>query len=271
MNFLIENNIKPLNFLPYPAKASFLGGFVENLVKQVKLMIFSSISKKVLNYEHFHVFVKQCRMLLNKRPVGCKRPLSDQSAEFEAITPEMLVYGRQMPVISIIPQLQPETDYRPKSPPDSLFDSFNTLRNVKNSLESRYFGEFVQNLRQLGTDRPGRYKNSMAPDVKVNDLVTIRQNLCKPYNYPLGLVTALEKNDLGDVTSANIRKANGESVRRHISDIVVLDRCETEQVEGTNENLPPSVVEEEKRDRPVRQTAKRCRENIVTLSKRDLI
>ena len=92
-DFLTENGISNLSFQPYPAKASFLGGFVENLVKQVKKMIHSSLGKLVLTYEHFELLVKECRMLMNKRPVACKRVLSDQSSHetFDALTPEMLI------------------------------------------------------------------------------------------------------------------------------------------------------------------------------------
>ena len=49
-----------LEFTPYPAYVSFLGGLVENLVKQVKLMINSSIARRCLPHDQFHLFFKEC-------------------------------------------------------------------------------------------------------------------------------------------------------------------------------------------------------------------
>ena len=268
-NFLTENNIKQLQFQPYPAKASFLGGFVENLVKQVKRMIISSLSKRILDYEHFLTLIKQCRMLINKRPVGCKRILSDQSSEieFESISPEMLIYGREIPVISVIPQLDSEKgdEYCPTSTRDDLFETFHDLRAVKHDLESRYHAEFVDSLRSLSTNQPGRYKKLKTTDFQVNDLVTIRQDLVKPYNYPLGLISSVERNDLGDVVAVKVRKSNGEIIRRHVSDIILLERSELEPSSDLASPLR-TPTSPEVRSRPTaREAARKANERIHNL------
>ena len=39
----------------------------------------------------------------------------------------------------------------------------------------------------------------------------------------MGIITEIELNDLGDVVSAKIRKCNGEIIRRHISDLILLE------------------------------------------------
>ena len=239
-DFLTENGISNLSFQPYPAKASFLGGFVENLVKQVKKMIHSSLGKLVLTYEHFELLVKECRMLMNKRPVACKRVLSDQSSHetFDALTPEMLIYGHEIPTIMVIPHLDSEhaCSFSPHSHND-LFDKFDALRKAKHALEHRYHGEFIENMRYLGTNEKSRYDTKNAPKLNLNDLVTIRQDLCKPYNYPLGLITDIEYNDLNDPTAATIRKANGELVRRHISDLILLEKTSIEPVSQNHQNV----------------------------------
>ena len=226
-NFLTEKNIKFLDFVPYPARASFLGGFVENLVKQVKKMINASLSNTVLSYEHFCLFIKKCKVLVNKRPIGCQRLVTDQSSqEFEVLTPEMLIYGRDIPVISVIPQINTDKDieYLPIPTDNKLFASFHNLCRVKQNLEDRYHGEFIDNLRTLSVKKPGQYKKKETISININDLVTIKSPLLKPFNYPFGLVQSVELNDVGDPVSVKVRKSNGEVIRRHISDIILLEK-----------------------------------------------
>lgn len=105
-NFLKERNIKILEFSPYPAHSSRLGGTVESLVKQVKNMIYSSLGKNTLQDDHFHYLVKECNVLINKRPLSFKESLRNSSSEsMEPLTPEKLLKGYDIPNLLIIPQL----------------------------------------------------------------------------------------------------------------------------------------------------------------------
>ena len=52
---------------------------IENSVKQAKLMINSSMARRYLPYDQFHLFVKEFKLLINKRPVAYKRLLTDQT------------------------------------------------------------------------------------------------------------------------------------------------------------------------------------------------
>ena len=71
-NFLRQRGIKPLLFEPYPPNASYLGGLVESLVKQVKNMFHVSLGKNLLTFSKFYLFIKECQMLINKRPIAFK-------------------------------------------------------------------------------------------------------------------------------------------------------------------------------------------------------
>ena len=121
-NFLTSNNIKTLSFEPYPSNASYLGGLVETLVKQVKNMLFVSIGKKVLSYGKSCLFVQECKILINKRPIAFKSTLSDGSTDTDisCITPEKLLSGYDIPSIAVIPHLHGEAD-------DSSYDHLNTI------------------------------------------------------------------------------------------------------------------------------------------------
>ena len=255
-SFLKEKNIKMMQFLPYPANASFLGGFVENLVKQVKLMINSSIARRSLPFDQFNLFIKECKMLINKRPTAYKRLLTDQSSheDFEVITPELLIYGHEIPAISVVPHLDSELadSFNPEQDNSSktLVKRLENLRAAKREVAQRYYNEFVSSLRDMSTDRPDRYRMRHPPTLAKGDLVAVKQNFCKPYNYPLGIIQDVEFNDVCDVVAVKIRKANREVIRRHVSDVILIEQTTDElsdQLVAVEESLPPQ--------RPQRQAA----------------
>jgi hypothetical protein len=233
-NFLIERNIEVLDFCPYPANASYLGGIVESLVKQVKNAIYSSISKNILSYDHFHFLVQECKMLINKRPIAYQSALIDRKIDCDrfALTPEMIIKGYEIPSISIIPALHSEEDLpndTPWEPEESavnkiLFKNFKKLNKVKAKLHKFYFDDFLQNLRNLASNKPNSYRTKKHSLVEISDLVAVKQPFSKPYFYPLGLVTKVELNDLEEVVAITLRKSNGEEIRRHITDIILLEK-----------------------------------------------
>ena len=51
----------------------------------------------------------------------------------------------------------------------------------------------------------------------------MRQQYGKPYMYPMGIITNVETNDLNEVITASLRKSNGEVIRRHVSDLILLE------------------------------------------------
>ena len=106
--FLQSRNIKTLTFHPYPAGASELGGFIERLVKEVKKIIVSSVGSNILSRSDFEFLIHETKMLVNKRPLCFKSSLNkldSDAAAIGAITPEMVVKGRDVPCLSILPQL----------------------------------------------------------------------------------------------------------------------------------------------------------------------
>ena len=228
-NFLKIRNISNLQFTPYPANASYLGGLVESLVKQVKYMIYSSISRNRLSIDHFRFIVHEANMLINKRPLCMKESLADPYSFEFPLTPEKLVKGYDVPCIAIIPQLHSEfgnDSYIGEFSGGNLdvkrWEALATLRKVKANLSEIYYDEFLQNLRKTSTDRPGRYKNSLHTRLNIGDLVAIKQKFTKPYFYPSGIVVETESNDLDEVVTVSIRKGNKEIVRRHVSDVILL-------------------------------------------------
>jgi hypothetical protein len=58
--------------------------------------------------------------------------------------------------------------------------------------------------------------------------------MSKPIHYPLAVVVQVEYNDIGQVVSAQLRKSNGEIVRRHADHIIFISEGTTSQIPETN-------------------------------------
>jgi len=267
-NYLTERNIKLISFSPYPPGASFLGGTVEALVKQAKNMINATLSKNVVPIEHFNYLVKECQMLINKRPVALKSSIrnSDVDCDAHAMTPEMIVKGYEVPNLLIIPHLNsdmaPGENYCPNTAVSEreLFDSFSSLRKVRDNLHERYYDEFLDELRKAASDEDRRYKLCAHTPLRVGDYVAVKQNHTKPYFRPTGIVTQTEKNSLGEVVSVVLRKSNGEHIRRHCSDVILLLPAATEDTAQEETKDPDSVPEDDAvRKLPARKAAVECR------------
>ena len=173
-------------------------------------MINSSIARRCLPYDQFHLFVKECKMLINKRPVACKRLLTDQTSHenFEAITPEVLIYGHEIPALSVIAHLDSELAdsfiLEHDHSRDTLLEHLKNLREAKKEVEQRYYAEFVSSLRDNSTDRPDRYRQQRPIELAIGDVVTVKQPLCKPYNYPAGIIQEIEHKDVDEIVAVKI-------------------------------------------------------------------
>ena len=275
-NFLTSHNIKTLSFQPYPSNASYLGGLVESLVKQVKNMLFVSIGKKVLTYGKFCLFVQECKMLINKRPIAFKNTLSDGSidTDISCITPEKLLNGYDVPCIAVIPPLHGEADnslYEPLTTQShkKLYDAFKNLKVVKDKLTQAYAGEFLHNLRYQSVRTPGAYSSKNHLRLEPGDVVSIKTSFSKPYDYACGVVTQTESNDLGEVVHASLRKANGEIIRRHVTDLIFL--MKSNSLSG---DLPPpesNSLDPNVSQRPKRKTAIDCEYKLAQLQNQGAI
>ena len=264
--YLSENGIEKLNFNPYPANASYLGGTVENLVKQVKNVLYCSISRNVVNIDDFVFLVSECNMLVNKRPVAYKRLLKPENSEenLSVITPEMLIRGYEVPSIDILPQYA--SDINDPMYLEDFHEYHYKIGKILKDIRNSYQTEFLETLRCQSTSVKNRYSPNDHNMVAVGDLVLIRSKFVKPYLCPLGLVKSVELNELGESTAVTIRKSNGETIRRHVSDIVILEKMDSKIPEKMSEivgNVSPS--------RPKRKAANRCENFIKSLAKNFLV
>ena len=92
-------------------------------------------------------------------------------------------------------------------------------------------------MKELASNRSSKYSPRKHTLLENGDLVAVKQDMTKPYFYPIGLVLNTELNDLEEVASVSIRKSNGEKIRRHPSDIILLSK----NADSQSENIKNSV------------------------------
>ena len=109
-NYFQEHGMRMVKFDQYCKGNSSLGSLVEICIKQCKHMIFKSIKTNVLDFFEFQVVIAETECLVNKRPIALKNSLRDTGVEPLAITPEMLIHGRELVTVNIIPEMKETVD-----------------------------------------------------------------------------------------------------------------------------------------------------------------
>ena len=197
-----EQGISPPKFHQFPKGNKKLGGLVESCAKMVKRLLYGAVGKNVLTYLDFEFVVKQVVHIVNKRPIGFKEYLRTKYAEDVPVplTPDMHLYGHELPSFNLIPELQecsadPEW-YAKCESTEGLKISYKKLAQIRTNLTEIYNGELFQNLIHLATDKSDRYVPAKVDQIKVGDIVLVREENTKRYKYPMAIVTDVETNYL---------------------------------------------------------------------------
>ena len=221
-----ENGVESITFEQYYKGRSELGSLVESCVKLIKRLIYGAIRNNVLNYRDFEFLIAQTIHLVNKRPVAFKESLRDCSGdEFPcAITPENLLRGYDLISLNVVPDLQPNVDGDSDwNVPDNIRNNFESLKRVRSSLIELYHKDFLVRLIEQAVSVKDRYKPVFHKSLNIGDIVILKEPNTKMNHYPMGLVKALQTNDLGEVTGATVLKGSSrELVKRHSSTIIPL-------------------------------------------------
>ena len=227
-NYLDEKGIKCFQFDHYFKGRSELGSLVETCVKAVKKLLVSSIKKNVLALKDFTFIVCQTVHLINKRPVAFKETLRDNSIEDylpDIITPEKIIRGYELPSMNILPYINncDDPDWKPGVSPENIKVNYRKFQSVRESLVKTYNEEFLSNLIVQAVDRKDRYKPVSHETIEVGDVVLLKEDFTKPYNYPMAVVKSIVTNDSGEVTGALLLKGKSrEIVKRHSSSLIKL-------------------------------------------------
>ena len=268
IDYFKEHGIERLNFSQYPKGNSSLGSLVESMVKQVKHLIVKSIGKLILDYQDFQLLISKARHIVNRRPVAFNETLqSPDCSDVDPITPEMLLFGRELVSINVIPQIQ--TDFVEDFTVSNIKDEYCKLRQAIKRMMDIYSQEFLTKLAYQAVNKRDRYKPLIHNTLSPGDVVLLVENNTKRSNYPMGVIKSVTINSLGEVTSARVMKGKTrEVVFRHSTSLIPLlstiSTTESTSSEVLDSSLTEDGVDSSTNNRASTRTASRCASRRIT-------
>lgn len=236
-------------------------------VKAAKRLIYGSVRNCILHLQDFQFLIDRTNSLINKRPIAFKTAIrSNDCNEYlpSPITPETLIYGREVPSLTILPSLTEEFDvsdlpYNLENLNSHIINSSAKLSKCNRLLVQLYNEEFLHTLSSQASDKPGRYTPVKNHNIEIGDVVLLKENHCKPGNYPLGVIKSIIKNSLEEVTEVSLLKGKSrETVRRHVTSLIpFMKNSDVIQKPKHPQNAADEVKQNTTR-RPVRKAAAEC-------------
>ena len=199
INYMNENGMKKFEFTNYVKGRSQLGSLVESMVKITKKLIFSSIRNLIITYKDFFFLIEYITHMINRRPVAFKDSLrqSDVNSVPSPITPEMLLHGRELVSVNIIPQIHDsdddDLDWIMRDSKVIIQDNYLKLSKAVSKLKKIYQDEFDFNLLSQSTSHQGRYRSVNHKSVSVGDIVILKEDNTKRNYFPMCRVLSVEK------------------------------------------------------------------------------
>ena len=244
-----------MTFEHYAKGCHPLGGLVETCVKMVRQILRCSIKNYVLEFRDFEFVVAQTIHMVNRRPIAFQEGLRDVSNETvpDPITPERLLHGFDLTSINLIPELQPDPESDPdwlvnSDPVSKIQETYNKLKKIRGRLNETYHSEFLGQLLKQAVNEKNRYKPVTHNKLEKGDIVLIREDNCKPINFPMAVVKDTKTNINGEVTEVNLMKGTTrEIVRRHVTSLIPI-LSQKEMLPTSKKIVENSLLEGEKLD-----------------------
>ncbi|GFU53642.1 integrase catalytic domain-containing protein [Trichonephila clavipes] len=149
----------------------------------------------VLNFEELVTLVTQVEECLNSRPLT---PLSNDPQDLQPLTPGHFLIGAPM---DSFPEEVP-------SQPACLKKRWNSFQHLRSQFWKRWHLEYLNQLQQRTEwNKPRR-------DLKVNDLVLVKEDNLPPLQWSLGRVLQVFPGDDGAVRVVDVETQRGQFRRR---------------------------------------------------------
>ena len=212
ISYLVERQIKWSFNL---AKASWMGGFFERLVRSVKSSLKKVIGHAKLSLDELNTVIVEIEATLNSRPLTYIYPEVGE----EALTPSHLMLGKRLltlPLDSV--EEEDDPDYHSK---EALAGRAKHLSNVLNHFHSRWRKEYLTEVREHHRMTSGKNHHDL---IAKGDIVTIQdENRKNRTTWKLGKVESLIIGREEIVRGANVRTANGKIISRPIQKLYPLE------------------------------------------------
>ena len=165
------------------------------------------------------------------------------------------IFGIELPSVNVLPpanSLEEDPNYLPAGDKDIL-GNFDKLQKVRERMIQVHVDEFISSLKSQATQLSGQYQPVKHDKLEVGQIVMIKEPNSKIIDYPLGIVTEVTENDLGEVTEVVLKKGRtSEFIRRHSTSLVPLIKT------SFNPNVTLSREENSPQPRYFTRQAARC-------------
>ncbi|XP_068236912.1 uncharacterized protein [Palaemon carinicauda] len=196
------------------------GGFYERLVGVLKGCLSKALYHKRVSFEELRTLIVEFQAVINSRPLTYLS--SDRNCE--ALTPSMLIYGRNVCISPLNNLANDDPDFTSSS---DLRTQYLRLSSVLRKFENSWKRDYLVSLRE----RHNNSSNNLSASVKVGDIVMVdlEDHLGKGYRslLSLGKITQLFPSSDGVIRSVEV-KVNNKLYMRSITKIVLLEVPERE-------------------------------------------
>lgn len=179
-----------------PPHAPHFGGLWEAGVRSAKHHLRRLLGDHALTFEELTTVLCQIEACLNSRPLG---PLSSDPQDLVALTPGHFLVEEPLTNLPEPPSLDP---------PSSLRQRWHLITNIKSHFWQRWAKEYLHRLQQTTKWHHPRI------NVKVGDLVLIKDELLPPAKWPLRRIVAVHPGPDGLVRVATVKTATAVRSRR---------------------------------------------------------
>ncbi|XP_065362051.1 uncharacterized protein LOC135955621 [Calliphora vicina] len=205
---LVRNSSQQVEWHFIPPGAPHMGGLWEAGVKSVKTHFRKIAGMQKFTFEEFSTMLSRIEACLNSRPLTA---MSDDPLDLVPLTPGHFLIGA--------PLLRPEPNHSDLSL--SIANRWQKLKVLHHQFALRWKEEYLKELhRRTKWKYPQR-------DLKVGDLVVIRQDNLPPNEWRLGRIEKTHVGQDSKVRSADVRTASG-IFTRPIVKLVLLPKSEAD-------------------------------------------
>jgi len=186
-----------------PPGAPHFGGLWEAAVKSAKRLLIRTVGPHPLTWEELLTVVTRIEAVLNSRPLS---PLSDDPSDLQCLTPGHFLIGQ--------PLLAPPERSIPEAFTD-LRRRWTLLKQCHQSFWRQWSTEYLQTLQVRNKWRREQV------NIKVDDMVIIKDTLLPPLQWRLGRIEEVLPGRDGTVRVAKIRTQHG-MITRPVIKLVLL-------------------------------------------------
>ncbi|XP_054746106.1 uncharacterized protein LOC129250509 [Anastrepha obliqua] len=172
-----------------PPRSPHFGGLWESAVKLAKYHLRRAIGCNVLSHDELHTIVCQAEAIVNSRPLT---PISSDPNDLRSLTPGHFLIGRALLTV-------PE----PTIASSTMLGRYQIIQYIQQQFWRRWQEDYLKELQK-------RSKwNTALPDLKVNDLVLLKDELLPPLKWAMGRITATVPGTDGKVRVVEVKTVNG--------------------------------------------------------------